>query len=674
MGKTLNAATSWMHFFKRCASAVMLGLAASCAALAQSAVPIEHFFANDAFADAALSPSGKYLAMRTSVKQGRDFLAVVDLETKAVKAVAQYKDADIGHFQWVNDKRLVFDVRDSRLASGAFQNDAPGLFGVNRDGSELIQLADRDRDRWAPQPWNTFLLAQPGSQDSDWIHVWHPIYEDGKYLGTFLLRLNTMTGDAVHASQPLTEASSFMLDYNGQPRLATSFHGLKTIINYRDPATGKWRELANFASFGSVKDTIKPIGFGPKGELYVAANAGEDLASMRTFDFATGKPAKEPLAVVPGYDFDGSLVIGSRVLGVRVTTDAETNVWFDPAMKQIQAALDKALPDTVNLMTPARKPGVPWVLVESYSDVQPSRFWLYHTQSAALDLVGSSYPQIPASRMGRQETIRYKARDGLEIPGLLTLPAGGGRQNLPMVVLVHGGPWVRGTSWRWNPQSQFLASRGYAVLEVEFRGSEGFGAAHMEAGLKQWGLAMQNDVADGTRWAIAQGIADPGRICIAGSSYGGYAVLMGLVNDPALYRCGVEWLGVTDIELMYTGTWFSTSDLTPGYLRHAMPLLVGDPVKDAAQLKATSPIQQAARIRQPLLLAYGREDKRVPIFHGKKFLSAVTRTNDQVEWVDYKDEGHGWSLVKNRIDFWQRVEQFLDKHIGPAPQAQQTTR
>ena len=202
---------------------------------------------------------------------------------------------------------------------------------------------------------------------------------------------------------------------------------------------------------------------------------------------------------------------------------------------------------------------------------------------------------------------------------------------------------------------------------MEFRGSTGFGLAHFEAGLKQWGLSMQNDIADGTRWAIAQGIANPKRICIAGASYGGYATLMGLINDPDLYQCGIEWLGVTDIELMYTGTWFSKSDASPGYLRYGMPNMIGDPIKDATQLKATSPIQQAARIHHPLLLAYGRDDKRVPIYHGKKFYSAVKRTNKQVEWIDYSGEGHGWSLPKNRIDFWQRVEKFLSKYIGQAP-------
>lgn len=213
------------------------------------------------------------------------------------------------------------------------------------------------------------------------------------------------------------------------------------------------------------------------------------------------------------------------------------------------------------------------------------------------------------------------------------------------------------------------------MLEVEFRGSTGFGLAHFEAGLKQWGLAMQDDIADGTRWAIAQGIADPKRICIAGASYGGYAVLMGLVNDPDLYRCGIEWAGVTDIELMYTGTWFSKSDASAAYMRFGMPVMIGDRVKDAAQLKATSPIEQAARIHQPLLLAYGRDDKRVPIYHGRKFYSAVTRTNPDVEMLSYGGEGHGWSLAETRIDFWQHVEFFLHKHIGEAtPNARPAAR
>ncbi len=233
-----------------------------------------------------------------------------------------------------------------------------------------------------------------------------------------------------------------------------------------------------------------------------------------------------------------------------------------------------------------------------------------------------------------------------------------------MVVLVHGGPFVRGGDWSWNAETQFLTSRGYAVLEPEFRGSTGYGAAHAHAGWKQWGLKMQDDIADGARWAVAQGSADPKRICIAGASYGGYATLMGLIKDPDLFRCGIDWVGVTDIHLMYDSGWLSESDLPASWKRYGMPELVGDAVKDADQLRATSPLQQAARLKQPLLMAYGGVDLRVPLIHGEKFYQAVKAGNPNVEWIKYGEEAHGWALPKNRIDFWTRVEHFLDKNIG----------
>jgi dipeptidyl aminopeptidase/acylaminoacyl peptidase len=305
------------------------------------------------------------------------------------------------------------------------------------------------------------------------------------------------------------------------------------------------------------------------------------------------------------------------------------------------------------------------VLVSSYSDVQPLVYLAFNTETGKLVKIGASHDGIRADQMGRQELVRYKARDGLSIPAWITYPRGAARKNLPMVVLVHGGPFVRGGEWGWNADAQFLASRGYLVMEPEFRGSTGYGWAHYHAGWKQWGLKMQDDVADGARWATAQGLADGTRICIAGASYGGYATLMGLVNDPGLYKCGVNWAGVTDIKLMYTGSWSAESDASEGWKSHGMPRLVGDLHKDAAQLEATSPLAQAARIKQPLLLAYGGDDRRVPIYHGDKFRAAVQAGNPNVEWILYPTEGHGWRLPENRIDFWTRVERFLDKHIGP---------
>ena len=647
--------------------ALVLFFGASHPVHAQAPVPAAHFFEDDAFSGAVFSPDGQHIAVRMSKPGRRNFLAVINLDTRAAVVAAEYLDFDIGNFQWVNNERLAYNVVDLTEVVGDRLN-TPGLFAVNRDGGGRVQLAHHavnSRRSEAYLGWNFFLLDQTGSQDSEWLYVERMLYDKNwRYVGSELARVNTLNGKTASVPKPDENVGAYLLDAKGQPRLAMGVAGGNSTMFYLDSASQQWRKVASRKAYTSARDDVQPVGFGADGTLYVIANAGEDLATLRTFDVATGKLGTEALVATPGYDVAGSLLRSDRVLGIRLTTDAENDIWFDPAMKALQATINQRLPHTVNLLTVPARPGSPWILVQSYSDRQPSTYSLYDTRSAALEPIGATYPGIVPGRSGTQEPISFRARDGLGIPGLLTLPPGGARKNLPMVVLVHGGPWLRGASWGWQPDSQFLASRGYAVLEVEFRGSTGFGARHFEAGMKQWGLAMQNDLADGTRWAIREGIADPRRICIGGASYGGYATLMGLANDPDLYACGINWLGVTDIALMYTGTWDVKSDLTEGYRRYGMPVLIGDLEADAKQLAATSPILQADRIRQPLLLAYGSEDRRVPLHHGKKFYEAARKTNRQIEWVVYDGEGHGWSLARNRIDFWQRVERFLHKHIG----------
>jgi dipeptidyl aminopeptidase/acylaminoacyl peptidase len=634
---------------------------------------IKSFFANSEFSSPLLSPSARYLAVRSSSAGGHNVLLVIDLVNNSGKVVASYNNVDIGDFQWVSDERLIYNVRNNHEAQGDIRF-GPGLYAINRDGSYGTQLADRRGESFVVEasyarkkllPWHTFMLKQEGARDSEFIYVRSPeYYDNGEVRRVDLLRLNTLSGAAQSVPRP-GPVHSWLLDQKGEPRIAIGTERGTTTIFYRDPTTDKWRQLARYSDNTGEANGFEPLGFGPDGTLYVAANAGEDTRTLRTFDFATGKVSKEALVVTTGFDFVGALISNrSKMLGVRFQTDAVENEWFDPGMKTVQQAVNKLRPGTINLIAVADRAEVPWVLVESYSDQAPRRYTLYNTETGRLNEVGMTFPAIDSTRMAHQEPVRYKARDGLEIPALLTIPAGSSRKNLPLVVLVHGGPWVRGATWGWEPESQFLASRGYAVLEPEFRGSRGFGTKHFVAGWKQWGLAMQNDIADGARWVMAQGIADPARICIAGASYGGYATLMGLINDPDLYKCGIDWVGVTDINLMYDGHWSFSSDLPDEWKRYGMPELVGDQVKDGAQLKATSPLEQAARIKQPVLLAYGGADRRVPLYHGKKFYDAVKHTNPNVEWIEYPEEGHGWWLAKTRIDFWSRVEKFLSKNIG----------
>jgi dipeptidyl aminopeptidase/acylaminoacyl peptidase len=351
------------------------------------------------------------------------------------------------------------------------------------------------------------------------------------------------------------------------------------------------------------------------------------------------------------------------MLGVRYLTDARATQWFDPEMKKIQEQVDALLPGTVNLLDCGQCDQRERVLVTSYADRQPATYRLFSGKTGTLAPITDSRPWIKPKTMAARDMVRIDARDGESMPVHVTRP-NGQKTPLPTVVLVHGGPFVRGGEWEWDAESQFLASRGYVVVEPEFRGSTGFGFKHFRAGWKQWGLAMQDDVADAALWAVKQGYADPKRICIAGASYGGYATLMGLANDPDLFKCGVNWVGVTDIDLMYSIHWSDSSDV---WKRYGMPRLVGDRKRDAEQLAATSPVKLASKLTQPLLMAYGGVDVRVPIDHGTIFRDAVRKTNKDVEWVAYPEEGHGWLLPANNVDFWTRVERFLDKNLKNAP-------
>jgi dipeptidyl aminopeptidase/acylaminoacyl peptidase len=303
------------------------------------------------------------------------------------------------------------------------------------------------------------------------------------------------------------------------------------------------------------------------------------------------------------------------------------------------------------------------VLVHSYSDVDPGTYYIYDVAARRLEPVAVPRKAIDPAAMPARKPVRYAARDGLAIPGYLTLPRGHeGREakGLPLVVLVHGGPYLRGAHWRWSAEPAWLAALGYAVLEPEFRGSAGWGGKLQAAGWKAWGGAMQDDLVDGVDWLAREGLVDPKRACLMGASYGGYAVLMGLARDPGRWRCGIDAVGVTDIGLMFDLAWadYAYSD----WIRYAAREMIGDPERDAARFKAASPLANAARIRAPVLMAYGAQDLRVPLVHGERMRDALLREGTPVEWVVYPEEGHGFLLADNRLDYYRRVARFLTKH------------
>lgn len=655
-----------------CVALASLGLLAAAPARAQAQPQppaAELFFQEPAISGAQLSPDGRYLGMRVAAKGHRARLAVLDLQTMRPDVVASFDDKDIGQFRWVNDKRLVFTLDQEQTGPGRAEH-GPGLFAVDADGDNFRQLVEtylrfvRGPETGTPLlPWRHQLLHSQVPRRDDDVFVIEPGEVSKAKVGNFVLRrLNTRTGRASEVEAP-PHAVDWTLDAQGALRLVLTRQGEDLAVHWRDDAD-RWKTLTSFKLYGQGGWTPRFIA--PDGTLWVVAGHG-DKQAVFSVDPATGQRADKPLVTSPDFDVHPEFLVGrGQLLGVRHTLDGQVTQWLDADARALQATVDALLPATANRLQLPQRGDSPHVLVQAYSDVQPAITLVYHQGTRKLSRVGVSHPGIDPKRMGLTDFVRYRAADGLDIPAYITLPPGvaldGKPKNLPLVVLVHGGPWVRGTSWQWQDEVQFLATRGYAVLQPEFRGSTGFGDRHFKAGFRQWGQAMQRDLADGARWAIAQGIADPQRIAIAGASYGGYATLMGLLQNPELFRAGISWVGVTDPGLMFSVPW---SDVTDEGKRHSLATLIGDPVADAEHFKTISPLAQAARIRQPLLLAHGAWDLRVPIVHGEKFRDANRPHNPLLEWVAYPEEGHGWRRLETRLDFWGRVERFLARHLAP---------
>ena len=653
--------------------------AASAAAATLEPIPIERFFQRPAVLEAKLSPSGKQLALTTSRGGNRVGLVVIDLADGGAKAMraASFSDADITQFDWVGEKRLVFSVLDLEAGGGEDRRYAPGLYGVNPDGADLRQLVKRQdspfvsdgSSRSRALEWNHILLHVPLQQDGvtpEEVVVGTMYFGNDSIESIVPMWLNTRNGltRSIELSAP-AHSVSWMFDSKGEARLAGTLKDGRQAVHWRGPGEAKWRKLDES---DVLKPAFTPSAVDDAGNLYVSFSDGpEGYSVLSRFDFDKGSPQTPAQVTTPGFDFSGSMVldrIGARALGVRVDTDGEQTVWFDEGMKRMQALADEALPGRVNRLSCRRCGGADMVvLVRSYSDRDPGRLYLYKAQNKRWQAVSRVLDDIDEKRMATVDLHRIKARDGRDLPVWLTQPAGSkAGQPLPAVVLVHGGPWVRGGHWQWQALEQFLASRGYLVIAPEIRGSTGYGQAHYKAGWKQWGQTMQDDVADALLWAQKQGLASD-KACIAGASYGGYSALMGLVRHPELYRCGVAWVAVTDPFLMLQGSWFVQDDSNSTVRKHMLPELVGDADKDAAMLKANSPLLQAKQIKAPLLLAFGDADRRVPLAHGERLRDALRDAGRPPEWVVYPNEAHGWRQVSTQVDFARRVEKFLGQHL-----------
>jgi dipeptidyl aminopeptidase/acylaminoacyl peptidase len=619
-------------------------------------VPVAPFFRHADYSSFKLSPSGKYVAGIIPVN-GRGGLVAIDLETRKPGHVTTVNVSDIGWFEWVNDDRLVFTVLDLEVGSG--EQRGSGLFTVKRDGSEFRVLVrpPTGAGQWVYR-YTQFLAALHDGSD-DILVVANDTHE--RYPDVY--RLNTDTGrKTLRSLGKPGDVVRWVVDREGAVRAAVTEEKEGSGRVYWRPAeSAPWEKIDDFRPH---RQQIVPVGFDGDGSLIIASRSGRDTLALYRFD-AEKKARGELLAAHPQVDLASGLIYDygkKRVVGVAYNADRPGVAWFDEDWARVAAMIDRALPGHFNVLS--RSEG-PRALVFSYSDTDPGSYFLLDIDKRKLENLVETRRAIKADAMPARQPLRYTARDGLEIPAWLTLPKGKEAKNLPLVVLVHGGPWVHGAGWRWSGEAAFLGSLGYAVLEPEFRGSTGWGWKHYRAGFKQWGRAMQDDLDDGMDWLVQKGTVDAKRVCIMGASYGGYAVMMGLARDPDRWRCGINAVGVTDINLMYDVAWSDFSDST--FMKYVAKDMLGDQVADAAQLKATSPLEQAARVRAPVLMAYGGNDRRVPLVHGEKMRDALSARDVPVEWVVYSGEGHGFLLEANRFDFYTRVARFLDVHLRALP-------
>lgn len=659
---------------------IITALFAHCSPALQAAEPalpdVASFFKAAEISNVELSPKGGYVASTLMLADGTQALVVRDTTDPTKMKVITRNAVDsalVVSVHWINEQRLGFTVKNMRIEFEGNWDE----FAVDRDGERRTHLiagnwghhqesiGSRFVNRTLTAEYGFYDTAHDGSDDIlvekyTWNHT------DRSPDHSRLYRLNTRT-QVLHSTfeGPQPEGvKGWITDSKDVPRVASSVLKGRCISSYRNAEDTEWKELNNGVCYGDQRFT--PLFFDGADTLFVRA-VYKGYGALFRYKLKTMQMDAEPLVETPGFDFSGAAEIDhitGRLLGFHLLTDAGTTVWMDAKLKAEQARIDAALPGTINSVSCAQDCSAsPVLLIASTADRQPRQYILYTRATGAMIGLGSTQPGIKPSQVGERSFHHYKARDGRMIPVYVTHPAGKPAGPQPAVILIHGGPHVRGSSWEWDREAAFLSSRGYLVIQPEYRGSTGYGADHFSAGWRQWGLSMQDDLSDAARWAIAQKWADPQRVALMGASYGGYATLMGLIKEPALFRAGVEWAGVTDIQLMFSST---ESDASQEALGYGMRTLIGDPERDAVQFSQTSPLLRAAELKQPLLMAQGAYDRRVPPEHAKKFADAVRANNPQVTSIMYNDEGHGWRHDNNSIDFWSKVESFLDQHLKQA--------
>lgn len=641
-------------------------LSSALASYAETPLPIEEFVRHPAYSGVRISPNGEFLAM--TVDRGeQDVLAVLRTQDLKLLKLNQLPDGQsVGAFYWVGPERLMFTgVR--KLGSYAAPFGTGEWFGVNADGSQarpLIFYGTRDAtQRSKTVSGQSFSMLDPLPDDPKHVLMEVRFRQSDEGAGTQLMQVDTENGRRKLIARAPRENCSLTLDAAKQPRFAVCFdteneegeYDTQTEL-YQRTEGGDWKLINRAASDG--KD-LRVLGAAPDGRIYAEQDDRKNPAAFGTIDSATGKfqslfqdPVSEVARTITAADGDTVIAVTTEAGAPKVNLIDEEH-----ADTQLYLGLSQSFPGQFVDFSSATRDGKQ-IVVSVYSDRNPGELYLYDRASGKARFLMKSRASIDPQRMASVTPFSLKARDGLALYGYLTLPRGVDPKKLPLIVNPHGGPMGPRDNWGFNWETQLLASRGYAVLQINYRGSGGFGKAFLDQAYGQWAQGIQNDIIDATHWAIDQGYADADRICIYGGSFGGYAALMAPVRAPKLFQCAFGYVGLYDAAIQLKRSDTSKSESGMRYLKRAF----GD--SSEAQV-AMSPITYVDQLKLPIALAAGARDPRCPPEHTVAMRDALTEAGNPPEDVIIQEgEQHGYYDEKNRLKLYTTMLAFFDRHIG----------
>lgn len=604
-------------------------------------IPLEDFFRNAQEAAYQLSPDGRFLSFMAPYADCMNVFVKPTAGGEAIRLTDE-TERSIGGYAWADDDRLVY-VKDH----GGDENYA--LYGIRPDGSDRRAYTAFDGVK-------TVIiddLEEVPGQMIVGLNRRNPEVFDP-------YRLDLNTGMLTLLAENPGNWQGWTTDHQGRLRAVTAIEdGVNTTLLYRPDDTEPFRPVLTT----NFRESVSLMEFTPDDRLvYAATNLHRDKVALVLMDPADCSEL-EQLYEHPRYDISSITYSRRRkkLLAVYVTGHKEPiRHYFDDEERQLRERIQAHFPGRRYGVADSNKAETLYIIYVG-GDRTRGSYWLYDAITDKAEKIADIAPWLHEDELSEMHAVSYTTRDGLEIEAYLSLPVGltpETARNLPVVVNPHGGPWAR-DAWGYDSEAQFLCNRGYAVFQMNFRGSTGYGRRFLEAGYGQWGLKMQDDITDGVEWLIQQGIADASRIAIYGGSYGGYATLAGLAFTPDLYACGVDYVGVSNL-LTFMQT-------IPPYWQPMLQMMyeqVGNPEHDRQRLEATSPALHADQIKAPLFVAQGANDPRVNKAESDQMVEALRRRGVDVEYMVKDDEGHGFMRQANRFDFYRAMERFLARHIG----------